>query len=79
MIVKGRYVGQIEFDFEVNLDGKGMATPEEFKENLKSLNDNILNELKPLMEENSEDIKSTVCVTQQYLDWYEVEQDESQN
>lgn len=74
MIVKGRYVGQIEFDFEANLDGKGMATPEKFKENLKLLNDNILNELKPLMEENSEDIKSTVCVTQQYLDYYEVEQ-----
>ena len=74
MIVKGRYIGQIEFDFEVNLDGKGMATPEEFKENLKSLNDNILNELKPLMEENSENAKSTVRVTQQYFDCYEVEQ-----
>lgn len=73
MIVKGRYVGLIEFDFEVDLDADVTATPEEFKENLNNLNDNILKELKPLLFENSDRIKSDVKLTQQYLDVYETE------
>lgn len=73
MIVKGRYVGLIELDFMVNLD-VGNATFDEFKMNLNHLNSNIEQELKPLIAENSNDIFSTLKVTQQYLDVYQVEE-----
>lgn len=74
MIVKGRYVGLTEFDFEVVLDKAGNATLEEFKANAEALNDNILAELKPLLEENTGGVKSELKLTQQYLDVYEVQE-----
>lgn len=75
MIVKGRYVGLIELEFMVDLDAAGNATPEEFKENAKALNDNILAELKPLLFENTDSVKSELKLTQQYLDVYEVQEE----
>ena len=78
MIAKGRYVGQIEFDFKVNLD-ESTATCDEFKMNLKCLNSNIEEALKPLLAENSDNIFSTMVVTQQYLDVYEVNDQDGRN
>ena len=72
MIVEGKYVGLIEFDFRVDLSVAGTATPDDFKKNLADLDDNILAELTPLMVENTKDIQSTLTVTQQYLDVREV-------
>lgn len=71
MIVKGRYVGTIEFDFEVDLDEVGNVTPDEFRENLKTLNNSLQEELTPLFVENSEYVHSKLTVTQNYLDVYE--------
>ena len=73
MIVKGRYVGLIEVDFKVIL-GEGDYTFDEFRTNINQLNSNIENELEPLIAENSDDIFSTMKVTQQYLDVYQVEE-----
>lgn len=72
MIAKGRYVGQIELDFMVDLDSAGNVTFEVFKNNLNCLNGNIEHMLKPLLAEHSDNILSTLKVTQQYLDVYEV-------
>lgn len=74
MIVSGKYVGLIEFNFRVDLSAAGTATPEDFKKNLANMNDEILAELTPLMVENTKDIQSTLTVTQQYLDVHEAEE-----
>lgn len=74
MITKGRYVGLIEFDFKIALDAVGDATVDEFRENLmQSLNGNIQRQLNPLLMENTDHVVSTLTVTQQYLDVYQVE------
>lgn len=74
MITKGRYVGLIEFDFKIDLDAVGNATVDEFRENLmQSLNGNIQRQLNPLLMENTDHVVSTLTVTQQYLDVYQVE------
>lgn len=74
MIAKGRYVGLIEFDFKIALDAVGNATVDEFRENLmQSLNGNIQIQLNPLLMENTNNVVSTLKVTQQYLDVYQVE------
>lgn len=74
MIAKGRYVGQIEFEFKIDLDAVGNATVDEFRENLKqSLNVDIQRQLNPLLMENTDHVVSTLKVTQQYLNVYQVE------
>ena len=75
MIAKGRYVGLIEFDFKIDLDAVGNATVDEFRENLmQSLNGNIQRQLNPLLMEKTDHVVSTLKVTQQYLDVYQVEE-----
>ena len=74
MIIKGRYVGKIEYDFEVDLSKDGWCTPQEFKENFAGINTMIEMTLKEtLFSDPPKGCEDKLTVTQQYLDMYEVE------
>lgn len=72
MIVKGRYVGQIEYNFMVDLDRYGINF-DEFRENMKGLNKRIQLELGVIFNNSLDGVKDDLIVTQQYLDVHEVE------
>lgn len=74
MSVKGKYVGTIVYDFEVDVEKIGNVTPNEYMANVRALNlEELLREtLKPSFEDHSDGIDATIKVTTQFLDMYEV-------
>lgn len=80
MSVKGKYVGTIEYNFEIDVEKVGNATPNESMANLRAVDwEEVIREtLKPSFEDHSDGIDATIKVTTQFLDMYEVtgEQDE---
>ena len=72
MRIKGRYVAQIELDFNVDLSGEGKATPQKFKENISDLNEYIDDLLKSALIDNSDGVETNLTLTQQYFDMHEI-------
>ncbi len=73
-MIKGKYVALVEVDVHIK-EGKGMRPFEEIKEDLISgeVTEELAKKLKDMFSEDED--ASTVKVTQQYADLYEVEND----
>lgn len=77
-MIKGRYIGTIEYDFEMDVEKVGNTTMSEAIANMLAVDwdEYIFDLLKPTMEDHNEGIDATVKVTQQYYDVYEMKERE---
>lgn len=73
-MIRGKYVGTIEYNFDVDVEKVGNATPNEFMANMRALDweEIISGILKISFEEHRDGIDTTVKITTQFLDMYEV-------
>ena len=69
---KGRYVAQVEVDFDINSEESGLKP---FAEIQKSVREEFTPLLQDIIRGEVIDDNGTVKITQQYADLYEVEED----